>query len=159
MGVPRGGVEPVAETQKALERVITQQQEPGAPEPPGIGDQIPVAGKPAEPLQRGEVQQVGTQDVIRGMGIVSDAEGLGMPADGRAPQALKDADLDFVGIQGRQPVEALAEARQILPRQAGDQVGMEVGVGMVAQPGQVLFGFPVILPVGKCRLLARPKRT
>ena len=61
-----------------------------------------------------------------------------MADDRRAAQALEDAELDLVRRERHQPVEAARETGHVLARQAGDQVDVQVGVRVLAQPADIL---------------------
>ena len=62
-----------------------------------------------------------------------------MADDGRAAQALEDADLDLLRAQRDEPVEAAAEALQIFARQADDEIGVDVDAGVLAEKAQVVL--------------------
>ena len=75
-----------------------------------------------------------------------------MADDRRAAQALEDADLDLVRLERDQPVEAARETGDVLARQAGDQVDVQVHVRVLAQPAEVVGGLGVVLLAADQRL-------
>ena len=79
------------------------------------------------------------------MWVVTAIEERGMAIERRAAQPFEHADLDFVRVERRQAVEAGGETGQLLTRQASDQIGVQVGVGVPAQPGEIVHGLAVVL--------------
>src|SRR5262245_5375323 len=103
-----------------------------------VGDQVPVAGEAAEALHRGEVEEFGLEDLEGGVGAVDHAP-LGVVADdGGAAEALEDADLDLLGVEGDESVEAGGEGVEVLAGEADDQVSVDVDAGVVAEEMEVL---------------------
>ena len=69
----------------------------------------------------------------------------GVPGNGRAAQALQYAQLNLMRSQRMQLVKALGKAGQRFAGQAKNQVGVQVGVGLIDQPGKISHGFGVVL--------------
>ena len=117
-------------------------------EAPRVGDQVPVPREADQALHRRRIERAGLQHLVRRRRVVDHAELRGVPRDRRAAQPLQDADLDLVRLQRDQPVEAGGERRQVLARQAGDQVDVQVRLRVRAQPAEVGFGGGVVLAPG-----------
>ena len=145
MGRVGAVIEPVRERHEALEGRLPEQHRQGQPEAPRIGDQVPVARKAGQPLQLRKRQVAGAQHVVGRRRVEAQVERLGVAGDRCPAQPLQDTQLDLVGTDRRQAVEAGGEALDGFARQPGDQVDMEVRARLGQQPGQVLLGAPIVL--------------
>ena len=119
-------IEPVRQCHEIGKRRVRENQCERMREASGVGHQIPVTRKAHEALHVGKIDAVRGQDRVRRMRVELQAEGVGVPNDGRAAQALQDAELDFMRLQGMQLVEAGSEAGDVFTGQAGDQVDMQM---------------------------------
>ena len=118
----------------------------GLDEVAAVGDEVPVAAEPPDALHRGEVDVIRPQHLVRRVRAVDHAP-LGVVADDRrAAQPLEDADLDLLRAERDEPVEPGGEAGEVLARQAGDQVGVDVYARLAPEEPQVLREFRVVLP-------------
>lgn len=127
-------------------------------EPPRVADHVPVTGEAVDCLHGEEINVARAQDVVRRFRVVIQPESFGVPVDRRAPQTLEDAELDLVWFVGDQLVETFGEVFQRVAGQAKDQVGVDIGLGLLSQPQQVLTGFPVVLPAADQALYLGIKR-
>ena len=57
--------------------------------------------------------------------------------DGRATQALQNADLDLLRSQTHKTVKAATKALDPLPRQADDEIGVDVNAGFLPQEKEI----------------------
>ena len=68
-----------------------------------------------------------------------------MAGDGGAREFFQDAELDFVGVEGDEAVEAGGEALGRFAGKSGDEVGVEKGVGAGTEKVNVVGGAVEIL--------------
>ena len=80
------------------------------------------------------------------MRAVDHAPGLVVASDRGAAQTLEHADLNLLGPHRHQPIEATAEAWQILTGQSDDQIGVDMHAGLFAQKTQVVLQLGIVLP-------------
>ncbi len=73
------------------------------------------------------------------------AEGFGVANDRGATQAFEDAELDFVGPQRVELIKAAREAFEVFAGQAGNEVDVQVGLRVIAQPSEVVGCLAVVL--------------
>ena len=125
--------------------VQRQQQRQGLAKAARVGHQVPEPGKPGEALQRGRIHHASLQHGVRRFGLIDHAVLKGVTGNRRAAQAFQNAQLNLVGLERMQLVKALGKAGQSLAWQTKNQVGVQVGVGLIDQPAQVGQRFGVVL--------------
>ena len=81
----------------------------------------------------GKIQEFVLQDLVGRMGAVNHLPIRIVCDDGRAAQPFQNANLDFLRTQSQQAVEAGGKTFQRFARQAGDQIGVDVDAGLLAQ--------------------------
>ena len=79
------------------------------------------------------------------MGAVNHLPCLIVARDGGAAQPLQNSDLDFLRTQRQQAVESRRKTLQRFARQAGDQIGVDVNAGLLAQEPHVIGQPRVVL--------------
>jgi hypothetical protein len=104
-----------------------------------ISDEIPVSGEAAETLEVEEADGTVLEDFVRGLGAVDHLPFGVMAGDGSAAEAFEDTDLDFVGGEGDETVEAGGEALEGFAWEAGDEIGVDVDGGLFAEEAEVIF--------------------
>lgn len=104
-----------------------------------VHHQVPVSGEPAHTLKflKGEVEC--PEDFVRReRGIDHPPFGI-VANNGRAAQPFEDADLDFLWVQGMQTIESGCEGLEILTGEPGDEVGMNMDTGVLAEESEVIL--------------------
>src|ERR1041385_2699092 len=96
------------------------QERDGFEEGAAVGGDVPIFGKATEALHRGEVDEPRLQDFVRRMRIVAQGPFGVVTDDGRAPEALEEADLDFLRAEADEAVEARGKALDVFARQTHD---------------------------------------
>ena len=82
----------------------------------------------------------GGKDGIGRGGGVAHGKGDVVARDGGAGQLFQDTELDFMGLEGEEAVEAGGEAGGGFGGEAGDEVGVDEGMGIGAQEAEVVGG-------------------
>ena len=141
------GEKPVAEVQKSRKgRGVLPDEGGGEEEVAAVGDEVPESGESAQTLHGGEVDGSGLKNLVGRVGTI-DHLVLGVVADdGGAAEALEEADLDFLGAERKQAIEACGEGLEVFAGEAGDEVGVDVNAGLVAQEFEVVFDALRVLP-------------
>ncbi len=139
-------VQRIGQGKQPCEGTGRQQQRQAAAKAARIGDQIPHPRRAHQPLHLPRIDAVGGAHRVRRLGVELQPIGSGVARDRRTAQALEDAELDLVRAQRHQAVETGGKARHVLAGQAGDQVHVQVGPALGAQPAQVVLGARVVLP-------------
>ena len=125
-----------------------QQQQQRLRKTAGVGQQFPVTRQSAKALQRGGIDHAGVLHGVGRLGRVNHAVRRAVAGNRRAAQTLQDAELDLMRTNRQQPVKTVGKTLQRFPRQAKDQIDMQVRVGVGQQPAQVGLGGIVVLPPG-----------
>ena len=172
-GDPRGPdalpVEGVGELEEGLEgggrglgreqigRGTPEQRERGG-EVAAVAEDVPERGEPADPGEVSKIHQARAEDLV-GRSRVVDHGPLGVVSDDRgSTKPFEDADLDFLRPECEEAVEPPTEAGEVLARQAGDEVGMDMDARTRAQPSEVVLHAGVVLPTGDQLLDVRVER-
>jgi len=61
-------------------------------------------------LHRAKVDELVLEDFVRSLGTVNHLPFAIVPDDGRSPQTFQNADLNFLRVQGHQPVKTGGKA-------------------------------------------------
>ena len=85
-----------------------------------------------------EVDQLVLQDLVGRLRAVDHLPLRVVPHDGRAAEALQNADLNLLRTERDEPIKPAAKALHVLPRQADDEVRVHVDAGVLAQVAQVI---------------------
>ena len=121
-------------------------QRGGFDEVAAVANQIPVARKTPQLLHRSEINQPVLEDFVRRIRAVNHLPFGVMPDNGRAAEPFQDADLDFLRLEGDQPIKARGKTVQSFTGQTRNQIRMEVNAGATAQELEMIGELGVILP-------------
>src|SRR3569623_722245 len=146
------GIQPIAQRHEARERRRRQQTGSRAAKASGIADQIPITREAIEALQRGEIELIAREHVVRRIRVVAHGVRRGVAGDGRAAQPFQCPYLDFMRIERDQTIESRAETREVFAGQAGDEIGVEMGPRLLPQPADIMLGLLVVLTAADARL-------
>ena len=137
-GPARAIEQPVGQLHEAFERlsVVPYQGREGS-EVSAVDDEIEIPGESLEPLHCRIVDGAVAKDVVRRRWVVDHLPFAIVSGYGRAAQALEDAYLDLMDADPDETVEALADAANVLPGKADNEIRVKVGTGLFDQPAQV----------------------
>lgn len=150
VGAAKALEEVVAPLHEALEGgvAVGPEEGSGVDEVAAVAGEVPDFGEAAEALHGGEVDEAGGKDLVGGVGAVDEVVGLFVADDGGAAKAFEEVDLDFLGAEGEEAVEAAANGVEVFAGESEDEVGMDVGAGVFEEPADVFFGALVVLAAG-----------
>ena len=110
-------------------RAVAPDQRRGFDEVAAVADQVPIPREAAQPLHRGEINQLVLQNFVGRMRVVNHLPLGVVPDNRRAAQPFEDADLNFLRAERDEPVEAGGKTFQRFAGQADDQIGVDVNAG------------------------------
>jgi hypothetical protein len=142
-----GCVEPFGEVQECLEWGLCwfKEHANGGGKLSAVGDEVPEAGEAADGLELFEGEESVAED-FPGRLSAPDHLPFGIvPENGSAAEAFEEADLNFLGPESPEAVEAVGEAVEIFSGESGDEIGMNVNAGFGAEPFEILFGDGIVL--------------
>ena len=143
----KAGGHPVGEGEEGGEgrRSVFPDQGGGGKKAVGADDGVPVVGEAggAQEVLGGPV--AGGEDFVGGRGTIAHGVGVVVAGDGRPGEFFQDAELDFVGVEGDEAVEAGCKTFGSFAGESGDEVGVEEGVGVGAEEAEVVGGAVEIL--------------
>jgi len=104
-----------------------------------VGDEIPEPAEAAEALEGGEVEVPILEDFVGRTGIVTHGPVGVVTGETGAAESFENAELDFLGTEREEAVEAVGEGVEGFAGQTGDEIGMNVDASPFAKEAEVVF--------------------
>lgn len=136
---PGFGVEPVGEFEKCLEgEGMGPEARDRLEKIAAVGVKVPITGETTEALHEGKIEEFVLQDFVGRMRAVNHLPFGIVPDNGGPAKAFEDADLNLLGAEGDEAVEAGAERGKRFAGKADDQISVHMDAGALTKKAEVV---------------------